>query len=241
MTRRKPMVQRDATQAVAYLRVSTDRQDLGLDAQREAIGLWASARGIAVDTWHEDRVSGGADTANRPGLLAALGALSVGRAGWLVVAKRDRLARERTNAGLLDRQVQAMGARVATADGMDSDPDDPLAVAMTGITDVFSELERGMIRARTRAALRLMRSRGQRFNGTAPYGWQVAADGRHLEPQGAEATAVALVVEWRAQGTPLRTICAWLANQGLRPRSGGQWHPNTVARIAQAAPTGGVL
>jgi Resolvase, N terminal domain. len=45
--------------AVAYLRVSTEEQELGLDAQREGIVRFASARGIEVKAFFMDQgVSG---------------------------------------------------------------------------------------------------------------------------------------------------------------------------------------
>jgi hypothetical protein len=81
--------------AVAYLRVSTEDQQLGPEAQRAAIEAWAAREGVQVVAWHLDQgVSGGADVEDRPGLVAAL---RVERAGILLVAKRDRLARESTS------------------------------------------------------------------------------------------------------------------------------------------------
>jgi DNA invertase Pin-like site-specific DNA recombinase len=66
----------DAKKAVAYVRMSTDRQDLSPDAQRAAISRWASAQGVAVVAWHDDLgVSGGTPLEERPGLLAAIEAI----------------------------------------------------------------------------------------------------------------------------------------------------------------------
>ncbi|MBK6464202.1 MAG: recombinase family protein [Myxococcales bacterium] len=80
--------------AVAYLRVSTSDQALGLDAQKVEIEGWAARAGVVVVSWHVDRgVSGGSTIADRPGMLEAFGALEAHNAGLLVVAKRDRLAR----------------------------------------------------------------------------------------------------------------------------------------------------
>jgi DNA invertase Pin-like site-specific DNA recombinase len=230
MSRRK--VQRDQRLAIAYLRVSTDRQDLGVDAQRAAIGAWAAASGVSVQAWHEERVSGGADLADRPELAAALLALRNGNAGILVVAKRDRLARDRTNAGLLEREVQRMGATVRAADGVGGDANDPMATAMAGMVDVFAEFERGMIRQRTRAALRVKRQRREKYNGTAPYGWSV--DGRDLVANELEQAAIRTARELRAGGASYRAVALALDQAGHLPR-GGKWHPWTVARMLAAA------
>ncbi len=40
--------------AVAYLRVSTDEQRLGPEAQRASIEAWAKREGVAVVAWHAD-------------------------------------------------------------------------------------------------------------------------------------------------------------------------------------------
>ena len=41
------------TQAVAYIRVSTEDQHLGTEAQRAAITRWATLNGVTVVEWHE--------------------------------------------------------------------------------------------------------------------------------------------------------------------------------------------
>src|SRR5689334_12352699 len=99
--------------AVAYVRVSTDEQRLGPEAQRAAIDAWAAREGVAVVAWHVDAgVSGGSDLADRPSLIAALGALRAHRAGVLVIAKRDRLARDVAVAATIERAAKACGAKV---------------------------------------------------------------------------------------------------------------------------------
>jgi len=55
----------------------------------------AAASCVEVLAWREERgVSGGAELTERPWLLAALDDVAAHRAGLLVVAKRDRLARD---------------------------------------------------------------------------------------------------------------------------------------------------
>ena len=226
MTRRKTA--RNPKLAIAYLRVSTDRQDLGIDAQRAAIAMWAATAGIDVLDWHEDQVSGGANLTDRPALMAAIVALKASDAGVFVVAKRDRLARDRTNAGLVEREINRVGALVKSADGVGGDADDPIAQAMAGMVDVFAEFERAMIRARTRAALRVKRDRGDKFNGTPPYGFALSADGLRFEPCDAEAAAMAMAAELRAGGASLRAIGRELDAHGFKAR-GAKWHPFAVS------------
>jgi DNA invertase Pin-like site-specific DNA recombinase len=81
--------------AIAYLRASTDEQRLSPQAQRACIKAWAVREGIRVAAWHVDRgVCSVAPFAERPALRAALVAILTHRAGLLVVARRDRIARD---------------------------------------------------------------------------------------------------------------------------------------------------
>lgn len=229
MGRRHP--QPDPAKAIAYLRVSTDRQDLGPDAQRTAIRLWAKRRGVEVVDWHEDRgVSGGTDVDKRPGLMAALEALRAQGAGALVVARLDRLARDVLISAMVERLVERQGARIQSADGSGNGTG-PEAELMRNIVAAFSAYERALIRARTRAALAVKRDRGERV-GTIPYGYRLATDGKHVEEDPAEQAVVVRVCELRADGNSLRAIGRTLLAEGHRPRRGRNWHVQVVARIA---------
>ena len=208
----------DSLTAVAYLRVSTDRQELGPEAQRAAIVAWAAREGVTVVAWHvEAGVSGAAEIADRPELVAALAALATLRAGVLVVAKRDRLARDAMNAMLLERMVGARGARIVSAAG-EGNGDAPADAFMRGIIDLAAAYERSMIAARTKAALGAKRARGERA-GTVPYGFTADAAGR-LAPCAAERAVIAQVHALRAAGLSQRAIVAELARAGVVGRTG---------------------
>jgi DNA invertase Pin-like site-specific DNA recombinase len=128
----------DPTKAIAYLRVSTDRQDLSPDAQKDAISRWAKRRGIEVVGWHEDRgVSGGTDIDKRPGLMAALEALRAEGAGVLAVARLDRLARDVLISAMVERLCERQGARIQSADGSGNGTG-PEAELMRNIVAAFS-------------------------------------------------------------------------------------------------------
>jgi len=216
------------------LRVSTEDQHLGPEAQRAAIETWARARGVTVCAWHCDQgVSGAAPIDRRPAMLAALSDLKTQRAGILVVAKRDRLARDTMIAAMAERMVAAAGACVASAAG-EGDGTGPEAQLMRTLVDAFAQYERALIAARTKAALAVKKRRGERV-GTLPYGKCVAADGKKLDLDPAEVRVVEIVRELRGEGLSLRAIAAHLTDLELRPRSGGVWFPQTVARIAAAA------
>jgi len=100
--------------------------------------------------------------------------------------------------------------------------------------DVFSEFERGVIRARTRAALAMKKARGERVGGV-PFGKRLADDGRSLVSCPSEAETVALALELSREGLPLRGIAARLASAGHVARSGRPFGPQPVANMLRAA------
>jgi site-specific DNA recombinase len=223
----------DPRLAVAYLRVSTDEQKLGPEAQRAAIETWAAREGVSVVAWHVDAgVSGGSDLDERPALVAALGDLRAARAGVLVLAKRDRLARDVAVAATIEKATAAAGARVVSADGA-GNGDSPADAFMRTLLDGAAAYERALIRARTKAALAAKRARGERA-GEVPYGFTADAAGR-LTPNPAEQEVVSVIRELRAAGLALRPIVAELERRGLVSRAGRPLALTQVARLVKAA------
>lgn len=219
----------DPRTAVAYLRVSTEDQRLGPEAQRATMEAWGQREGVRVVAWHSDQgVSGGADLGDRPGLVAALGELRAAGAGVLLVAKRDRLARDVYIAATVERAVTACGARVVAADGA-GNGDTPADAFMRTILDAAAAYERALIRGRTKAALGAKKARGERVGGV-PFGFTADGAGK-LSPHHAEQATLARVRELRAEGRPLRAVVAEAARLGLTSRAGRPFGLTQVARL----------
>ena len=234
---RRTTKQNDPTIAVGYIRVSTDDQNLGPDAQRAAMAAWCETHGVTLAEVHADHgVSGGAPVDKRPGLLAAVDALPACGAGLLLVAKRDRLARDVVVCAMAERLAEREGARVVSAagEGTDGADGDPASLLMRRMVDAFAEYERAIIRARTRAALAVKKARGERV-GHVPFGYRVADDGVHLVEDEDEQNVLGIVAEYRREGLSLRSVGERLTRRGILPRSGGKWHAQTVARVARSA------
>lgn len=225
----------DPALAVAYLRVSTEEQHLGPEAQRAAITQWASRETITLTAWHTDAgVSGASEHTDRPGLTAALEDLSRHGAGVLAIARRDRIARDVVVAATIERTVLRRGARVVSADGV-GNGDTPADQFMRTILDGAAAYERELIRARTRAALQARRAQGKRA-GTVPWGYHADPDGK-LSPNDPERTVIARVEALRAQGKSLREIVKTLEHEALFARTGRPLQLTQVARIARALET----
>lgn len=219
--------------AVAYLRVSTERQELGPDAQRAMIEAWAAREGVSVVAWHVDQgVSGATPVDERPGFLAALASVREHRAGVLVAAKRDRIARDIVVAATAEKAVTTARAVLRTTDRA------PIAGASgrlaAGIDDLFSAHEREIIRERTTAALAAKKAKGECV-GRVPYGWRLAADGVHLERDEDEQAVIATIRDLAASGMSRRAIVAELASRGAVSRVGRPLQVTQVGRILAAA------
>jgi site-specific DNA recombinase len=216
---------------VGYVRVSTDEQALGPEAQRAALAAWCQSHGAELVATFEDLgVSGGLELDKRPALLAALDALRDHRATVLLVAKRDRLARDVLVAAVVSREAAKRGAQVLSADGT-GNGDGPEALLMRNIVNSFAEYERALIRARTRAALAVKRTKQER-TGVVPFGYRLAADGLHIEPHEAEQAAIGKVRQLRSGGLSIRGVAARLNAEGI-PARGARWHPTSVARLLE--------
>ena len=96
-----------------------------------------------------------------------------------------------------------------------------------GLLDLFAAYERAVIRARTRAALAVKRSRGERVSGRAPLGYRF--EGGRLAPDPAEGAVLTRVQALRARGLSLARVAAILNAEGVDCR-GGRWHVTTLAR-----------
>jgi DNA invertase Pin-like site-specific DNA recombinase len=104
----------------------------------------------------------------RPALLEAIA--SLGKGDVLIVAKRDRFARDPIVVAMIEAAIRRRGARIVSAAGEGTEGDGPTDVLMRRIVDAFGEYERLIIKARTKAALAVKNGRGEKTGGAIPYG-----------------------------------------------------------------------
>lgn len=227
-----------AARAVLYLRVSTEEQaksGLGLEAQHAACLAYArDVLRLPIGPEHVDKnVSGKTPPSGRKALTAALADLQPGDV--LLVAKRDRLARDDFAMAMIQHEVGKRSARIASAAGEGTDSEEPGAILMRRMIDAFSEHERLVIAARTKAALRAKLARGERL-GAVPYGSaRNPAGGDGLVPVPEEQAALAMIRAMRAGGASLRAIAAELTKQGIRPRRGKAWQASSLRSILRTS------
>jgi len=240
--------------AVGYVRVSTERQEISPDAQRHMLAQWAQGCAVELVAIHEDRVSGGLrewvteldddgvavtrlSLCDRPGLHAAIVAVSELGEGCLVAVKRDRILRDLEGMRVVQRLIHP--ARII-ATGFTIDETTTLGRFATGMVDLMAEAERGQIRDRTEASLAQRRRDGRRV-GELRLGESAREDGVVI-PNEDELEAVALMLELRrTHRWGRRKIAAELqrryessGRRRLVPR-GERWQPGTVGRVIARA------
>jgi len=221
--------------AIAYLRASKHEQRLSRQAQRASIEAWAKREGLRVAVWCTDQaVRSVSPIAERPGLRAALSALREHRAGMLVVARRDRIARDVVLAALVDRAVTIAGARLVSASG-EGNGDSPADAFIRTVIDGAAQYEHGLIRARTCAALAAKRARGERI-GSVPFGFALDPDGARLVADEREQATIARARELRTSGLSLRAVAARLAAEGQVSRTRRRFLAEQVARMLDRRP-----
>lgn len=214
--------------AVGYVRVSTDRQELGPEAQRAQLTDWAERGSIRLVDCIEDRCSGATPIDKRPGLLDAVHLVRKESAGFLVVARLDRLARDVFVATAIERLAELEGARVVAADGS-TQIEGPEGDLQRTMGHAFAQYERAIISLRTKQALAVRRSQGKRSNANPPYGYRFTFEDE-LEPVNEEQASLRRLRRWRREGRKLGWMVQRLTELGAVPR-GSRWHPTTISRI----------
>jgi site-specific DNA recombinase len=223
--------------AILYLRVSTDEQaesGLGIEAQRAACIAAAKRLGLEITGEYVDAgISGAKGIADRPALLSALSAVK--RGGVLLVAKRDRIGRDMSITIAVESELARKGAALLSAAGEGSEDDSIGGLIQRRMIDLFAEVEREMIRTRTRAAMAEKKRKGERVSRFIPFGYTLATDGIHLEANEREQRIIAIVQSLRADGMSYRAIATALDT--TTPREDGKlWQAMSIKRMTDAAP-----
>ncbi len=227
---------------VGYLRVSTDRQveeGLGLEEQERAVRAWATAAGHRLVGWHRDEGRSGAEgLAVRLGLAAALSDLEEGRAGGLVVARLDRLARDLVVQEQILAEVWRSGEVFSCAGGehdLRDDSGDPSRKLVRRLLGAVAQYERELVLLRLKRGRALKHQRGGFAYGSPPFGQR--AEDRELVAEPAEQRALARMLELHQAGLSLRQVAAALDLEGHRPRRASSWSPMAVSRALGRATT----
>jgi DNA invertase Pin-like site-specific DNA recombinase len=227
--------------AIAYLRVSTERQQrsgLGIEAQRAAIQQFVANESLAISAEFVGFESGkGADALDRrPQLAAALAAAKVAKCS-VVVAKLDRLSRDVAFvAGLMAQRVPFVVAEL----GRDADP------FMLHLYAALAEKERRLISERTTAALSAKKASGIRLGN--PHNLSLAGSrGRAIQVRAADEFAQTVLPAIRAiqaagpQASHQLPACSMSVASSLRGAANGTYPRSRTCLAGRQASLGNSL
>ena len=143
------------SKTVAYVRVSTNKQDL--DNQRHEIERFCSARGLTVDTWDSDIASGTIKLKDRRA-GALIDSLKAG--DTLVVSEISRISRSlRTVLNVIEDAIET-GVVVMSVKENFVFGDDLNSRIIAATFGLAAQIERSLISARTKEALARKKAEG---------------------------------------------------------------------------------
>ena len=223
---------------IGYVRCSTQEQSdsgLGLEAQRTRIRAYCALKSLRlVDIIEDAAVSGGKPLASRDGGRRLLEMLRQRRADSVVMLKLDRGFRNAGDCLTTVEQWERKGIALHVADlgGNAIDTTSAAGRFMLVVLAGAAEMERNLTRERTRAALAVKKSKGQRV-GTVPYGFDLGDDGTTLVPNESEQSVIRNIRTMREAGKTLKAIANALTERRIPTKTGksARWSHSAVARI----------
>lgn len=203
-----------ALRVIGYVRVSTNKQDIGPEVQIAALTAEAQRNGWTLDLRREDAASA-KTLRNRPVLAQALADLKAGQADALAVSKLDRLSRSVADfAGLLETANRQRWALICLDLGIDTST--ITGAAMAQVTCTFAEMERKKIAERTRDGMAKIK----------------ADTGKHMGRRSVlPAETVTLIEAERDAGLSMAKIAEKLNAEGVPTATGRTWHASTIRQV----------
>lgn len=209
---------------IAYTRVSTTKQGLGLDAQTAAIKNYIASNGGTIIAQYSEKESG-KETINRIELQKAI-AHAKSEGATLIVAKLDRLSRSIADIFTLKKDKQ-LSFEVCDIDASDT--------LMLGIFATLAQQERELISRRTREALAALKNKGVKLGNP-----NAAEQLRQVSQQGVEARKANAKSNKanrhaydaiRLMNGTLNEKAAYLNENGYLTRNGKRFSATQVSRL----------
>ena len=201
---------------IAYLRVSTDRQDL--DNQRLSVLDWAQKNDVRIDGFVEISISSRRSTKER-GIDDLLSRLQEG--DRLVVSELSRLGRSVGQViaivdGLLGQGVSFVSVKENLA--LSRKEQDIQAKVMVTLLGLFAEIERDLVSQRTKAGLAAARAKGKLLGRPKGRRGPSKLDGREEEIRTLLGKGVSKMSLARLLDVSYSTLFAFIRTRGLAHR-----------------------
>lgn len=223
--------------AVLYIRVSTDEQaseGISIEAQQAKLLAYCQARGLQVlEVIVDAGISGGKYLSQRPGGQKLIELLKARKASHVVAVKLDRLFRNAADGlwTIENWDNDGISTHLIDINGMGLDTSSPMGRMMLTMMAGFAQLERSMIRDRTKSALNHKKTTGKKYCQSV-YGMDFTEDGQAVVNDGEQAI-IKTIFDLRKAGKSLRAIASHLSDLGIATKRGGQWAAATIKRILE--------
>lgn len=227
------------TDVALYVRVSTQEQQLegvSLEAQEARGRSYCQLHRLSEPVLFMDGgVSGSVPLAERDAGRQLVEAVRTGRVRHVIAVKLDRLFRDAVNCLEVTHRWDKEGVALHLIDmgGQAVNTTTALGRFFLTIMAGAAEMERNLIRERTKSALQHKKQRGDRL-GADPLGYRTPEPGKPMQPVDGELQAVKLILSLRrrdARRWSFREIAARLEREGHKSKRGGAWSPSTVKQV----------
>jgi len=219
--------------AIGYVRVSTSEQaieGISLDNQKAKIQSYCELNDLELTEIIEDVGSG--KNLKRDGIQEILALIKRKEIDSLIVYKLDRLSRKVIDVLTLIETFEKNGINFHSLNEK-IDTGTAIGRFFLNITASLAQMERDLISERTKDALQMKISNGERA-GQVPFGWRLADDGNTLIKHEKEQEAISLARRFKGKGYSFRAICEVLEGKGYKANGKG-WHPQTIKNILKKA------
>ena len=220
--------------AVAYIRVSTEEQSLGLDAQRERVEAYCHARGWTLVAVVEDKGASG-KTLNRSGMDKVRKIMKRKMVDAVVALKLDRLTRRVPDLHTLMKESAETGVAIVSI--METlDTSSAAGRLMVHMLAGMAEWERDVIAERTSSALTLLASRGERVGRHAAIG-SANGEGARQEDESRTLSILRGIIMGGCCDSgsdhvkSLRCMAEMLEAEGCTNRAGNRYGASTIQRM----------
>lgn len=173
--------------------------------------------------------------ASRPGYQQLRELCLNGAVTHVVITDLSRLSRSvRDTLAFVDEIVQTHGVRLICLN-LDLDTGTPFGRAFLTFVAVFAQLYRDDISYRTRVALAHKKSKGERYSGMVPYGFDENEEG-NLVISSSDLDLIEKISSLRASGLSLRQIGHQLKQDSFRTKRGNSsWSPQVISDLLARA------
>lgn len=227
------MVQKKGIPAVAYIRMSSGKQEASPEQQREAVDKLAKKYECRLLREYYDDAISGDDTAKRKSFQQMVAdAEKLGDFQVILCWDQDRFGRfDSIEAGRWIYPLREAGVRLITVAQGQIDWND---FAGRMVFSIQQEAKHQFLRDLARNSLRGLIARvkqGLWPGGTAPYGYEIDDVGKLILGDQQEVVTVREIFRMRLEGMGYRVLANKLNQAGIAAPSGGKWSHDAVRTI----------